>query len=287
MRYDELAHWGILGMKWGVRRYQNEDGSLTPLGREHYNVGPARKTWDRLGKNVGVAARATGRGALKVGKAVGKEALVVGKNVARKHVPKIFMSDEQLQASIARAEAEKRFYQAKKEASRLKVSKGREVAGKILTSGVEELGRRAFGKIGDKIFDRDRIDYQYLLSHPDEITDTETARKVKDYREAMKIIRGEDNLKSKQDRLNYERNLYNFNKLKEADAKAARAEAKKKEQTRVVNRNRKIGVGKKSNYGWGSTRPSYFINTGSYEKGKSVISNNIYRWEDDYLSMFN
>lgn len=29
-----LCHHGILGMKWGIRRYQNEDGSLTPLGRE-------------------------------------------------------------------------------------------------------------------------------------------------------------------------------------------------------------------------------------------------------------
>ena len=33
---DILEHHGILGQKWGVRRYQNEDGSLTPEGRKRY-----------------------------------------------------------------------------------------------------------------------------------------------------------------------------------------------------------------------------------------------------------
>lgn len=31
-----LVHHGILGQKWGVRRYQNEDGSLTPAGKKRY-----------------------------------------------------------------------------------------------------------------------------------------------------------------------------------------------------------------------------------------------------------
>lgn len=33
-----LMHYGILGQKWGVRRYQNPDGSLTPEGRKHYGL---------------------------------------------------------------------------------------------------------------------------------------------------------------------------------------------------------------------------------------------------------
>ena len=35
MEYStELYHWGIKGMKWGVRRYQNADGSLTGSGKK-------------------------------------------------------------------------------------------------------------------------------------------------------------------------------------------------------------------------------------------------------------
>ena len=34
---SELKHHGILGMKWGIRRYQNKDGSLTPAGKKRYS----------------------------------------------------------------------------------------------------------------------------------------------------------------------------------------------------------------------------------------------------------
>ena len=36
--YDEIKHHGIKGQKWGVRRYQNEDGSLTAKGKQRYGT---------------------------------------------------------------------------------------------------------------------------------------------------------------------------------------------------------------------------------------------------------
>lgn len=41
--YTYISHSGTKGMKWGQRRWQNEDGSLTPAGRVHYGYGQKKK----------------------------------------------------------------------------------------------------------------------------------------------------------------------------------------------------------------------------------------------------
>ena len=42
MSENEIIHYGVKGMRWGVRRYRNEDGSLTPAGRRRISNAEVR-----------------------------------------------------------------------------------------------------------------------------------------------------------------------------------------------------------------------------------------------------
>lgn len=109
---NELMHWGIKGMKWGVRRYQNKDGSLTPAGKKRYDKEMAKlKEEEKIAKNK-LKTQAKLNKLDEKRKEV--EALKRGKPIAKKtkqpSKPSVKdMSDEELRQTVNRLLMEQQY----------------------------------------------------------------------------------------------------------------------------------------------------------------------------------
>lgn len=89
---NELLHYGILGMKWGIRRYQNYDGTLTSAGKKRYGG-------DGDGDSVGVITKGENDGG----------SVSPDSSQARSVKPVSEMSDDELRAFLNRADMERRY----------------------------------------------------------------------------------------------------------------------------------------------------------------------------------
>lgn len=133
---NELIHWGIKGMRWGIRRYQNKDGTLTTAGKKRYAKEMAKlKEEERVAKNKQ-------RTQAKLDKLDEKrreiEAIKSGKPVpkpAEKQTHKSTvkdMSDEELRSVVTRLQLEQQYRQLRPE----QVSAGKKFANKVMNDVV-------------------------------------------------------------------------------------------------------------------------------------------------------
>ena len=122
----ELAHHGILGQKWGVRRFQNKDGSLTAAGKQRLEKQDrTEKSSAKLQKTKAVID--AGTNLVNAGKKLNSDT----KRVLHKQ-DLSRMTDQELRQKINRALMEKQYSELYGQEA--KVSKGRQYVNKTLNA---------------------------------------------------------------------------------------------------------------------------------------------------------
>ena len=191
---DALAHHGIRGMKWGVRRFQNKDGSLTAAGKKRRDK--LESELEKLGGKKGSSEGGSGK-----------------KSISE-------MTNKELQEHTNRMQLEKNYYEAQRNLANAMppkpVSKGQKIAEKFLNEAIVPAATSAGKNLMDKAMNK-----ALGIDNKDTLAELKKTFDTLDYQQKIDKIKNPDKY------LNWEEKTkkYKLQKDMEADAKAAREKA--------------------------------------------------------------
>lgn len=141
---DELYHFGVKGMKWGVRRYQNEDGSLTSLGKKRDKMISDRKVAKRKSTTSNLVNAEYSRREFEDAKTRLKL-----ENQKKKSKRQQDLEKKYIDQGFAKDEAEIKAYNRAKTETILKVA-----GGIALASAAAYVAYKHYDKVTDRVFEK-------------------------------------------------------------------------------------------------------------------------------------
>lgn len=196
---DELYHFGIKGQRWGVRRYQNKDGSLTPAGKKR--ASKLKKQYKELtGKPLKVKQKH---------KPEQQKKFDPSEPLTRSQIKKL--SDTDLTNKINRLSAEKRALELQRDTASGKDKFIKAVGKQVLAPAAAEAGkeivRDLLKKSGRKIVGLDSKSDDALKSMFDDLKrETETLEYEKRKKEASDWLKKYNEEKKKNKKKNKNEN---------------------------------------------------------------------------------